>query len=616
MKLFDTIKSNKDYFIILSLIFFIYLPWIVFGNFSRDDWFLKDLHEAIGVYDSFRAQAGAFSNRPFAMVFFAITSMFSGSFIFYIILDLSILFISILLIFKCFEEFFEDNFIKITFLISLMIPIYSMTNIFSPGMQILGNVSLLIWSFSLITQKYYFDYRKNIYLIYSFLFIIIMLLTYESAFPLLSLNFFYPLFKKKHKTAIDKSLIINIFLIIFGVIIAFIIQKLLLPLFYDDISRFRVEDEGLFFILRLTLINIILQLNIFFLYFENINLAISDIFSNYFITFFFIISLILILSIIKKFSIKKITFFKDYKKNKLNIFFIITCLFLCIFLTAVMHTVAKSGVSFWGYNNRALISISVILPITISLLYSHFNKKNFIRLLIIFFLILKIIFLYAFQINHISNSQKMIKRAIDISKTLKGDKNINQIEKEADTLIILYSKKFIDLKLHERTTYINDNFTFRYLIDDINDKYYYSYFLKQYDFKLPKRSITKDMLTGLNVWSSNHYYMRGFHINDYKFCIKPLWNLYFKRYILDEKDRDIYLIIDTNNIELKKENFIKLKDHEDLFLHIEKYTDCSRWDKRENSEKVSNIELSERKLFYHDSIFLRSLIKFYYKFFQ
>ena len=124
-----------------------------------------------------------------------------------------------------------------------------------------------------------------------------MLLTYESAFPLLSLNFFYPLFKKKHKTAIDKSLIINIFLIIFGVIIAFIIQKLLLPLFYDDISRFRVEDEGLFFILRLTLINIILQLNIFFLYFENINLAISDIFSNYFITFFFIISLILILSI-------------------------------------------------------------------------------------------------------------------------------------------------------------------------------------------------------------------------------------------------------------------------------------------------------------------------------
>lgn len=616
MKLFDTIKSNKDYFIILSLIFFLYLPWIVFGNFSRDDWFLKDLHEAIGVYDRFLAQAGAFSNRPFAMVFFTITSMFSGSFIFYIILDLSILFISILLIFKCFEEFFEDNFIKITFLISLMIPIYSMTNIFSPGMQILGNVSLLIWSFSLITQKYYFDYRKNIYLIYSFLFIIIMLLTYESAFPLLSLNFFYPLFKKKHKAVIDKNLIINFFLIIFGVLIAFIIQKLLLPLFYEDISRFRVEDEGLFFILRLILINIVLQLNIFFLYFENINLAISDIFSNYFITFFFIISLILILSIIKKFSIKKITFFNDYKKNKLNIFFIITCLFLCIFLTAAMHTVAKSGVSFWGYNNRALISISVILPITISLLYSHFNKKNFIRLLIIFFLILKIIFLYAFQINHISNSQKIIKRAIDISKTLKGDKNINQIEKEADTLIILYSKKFIDLKLHERTTYVNDNFTFRYLIDDINDKYYYSYFLKQYDFKLPKRNITKDMLNGVNIWSSNHYYMRGFHINDYKFCTKPLWDLYFKNYILAEKQRDIYLIIDTNNIKLKKENFIKLKDHEDLFLHIEKYIDCSRWDKKENSLKTSNIKLSERKLFYRDSTFLRSLIMIYSKFFQ
>ena len=83
------------------------MPFILYGDFVRDDWFLRDLNAKTST-EAFYSLWGAFSNRPLAAIFFFITSRISDEFVFYALLNLIILFISIIIIFRSFEEFFED----------------------------------------------------------------------------------------------------------------------------------------------------------------------------------------------------------------------------------------------------------------------------------------------------------------------------------------------------------------------------------------------------------------------------------------------------------------------------------------------------------------------------
>ena len=615
----DRIKIKRTSFLLFLLFLFLYLPFIFYGNFARDDWFLIDLYQQKHFFLAFQEAFIPFSNRPFAAIFFLITSRISDSFYFYLILDLAIYFAAILIIFRSLEEFLENNFIKITFLISLMIPIYSMTNFFSPGMQILGHVSLFLWSLMLVSQKYYFDTNQSKYLFLFFLITAVMLLTYESAFPLISLNIFYPLLRKKNKKLLSTCLII-----LFAVLVSFIAQKIILPNFSGsgDISRFRLSDESAFFIIRLILINIALHVNIFFIYFSNILLALEDLFSNHYMTIFSTIILFVLISIIMIFSKKKITFFKTYNKiYKPNIIFIILLFILCIFLIALMHTVAKSGVSFWGYNNRALLALSVVMSIIVSFIYGFYKKKKIISGLIVFFLIIKVIYLYSFQLNHIMYSKKILEITTKVTTFLKGDKNISELSNEKDGLVIVYSKNFLNLKLYEKITYVNDNFDFRYLIENMNDKYFYS----NSKIVIPKQKIYLEETTSrsrTSPWDSGFHYLKGYHLNNFKYCQKIMWNSYFKNYILRDinQDRDIFFVVDDYDKQFTENDLIKVNNYENLILKIDENSLCEKWNKYDDSDMSQYSEMAkkfsgktvERKLFYYDSFFLRFLTKIYF----
>ena len=128
-------------------------------------------------------------------------------------------------------------------------------------MQITGNLSVFLWSLSFYFHAHFINNTKiSILLLSNFL--LLMLLTYESALPLLALNittiFF---FKKKY---IFKYLLFLISVLITGIII----QKLVLASFYPDISRLRIDNISANKLIFYFLGNIILLINNFYLYFK------------------------------------------------------------------------------------------------------------------------------------------------------------------------------------------------------------------------------------------------------------------------------------------------------------------------------------------------------------
>ena len=113
--IFKNIFFEKKFSLTLfCFLIILYMPFILYGDFVRDDWFLRDL-TAKTSKDAINSLWGAFSNRTFAVIFFFITSRISDEFVFYALLNLIILFTSIIIIFRSFEQFFVDSFIKITY---------------------------------------------------------------------------------------------------------------------------------------------------------------------------------------------------------------------------------------------------------------------------------------------------------------------------------------------------------------------------------------------------------------------------------------------------------------------------------------------------------------------
>ena len=74
-----------------------YKSLFFYGDFVRDDWSIKSLYH-LNFFEAFKGIFIPFSNRPFAALFFAITSRFSDAFIFYLSLNFILILISSYLI--------------------------------------------------------------------------------------------------------------------------------------------------------------------------------------------------------------------------------------------------------------------------------------------------------------------------------------------------------------------------------------------------------------------------------------------------------------------------------------------------------------------------------------
>ena len=87
-------KIFLNYNTIFTIIFLlIYYPFIINGEFIKDDWFLYQINK-LSSENAIYSLLDSFSNRPLAVIFYFILSRLSGEFLFYFIINFLLLFVS------------------------------------------------------------------------------------------------------------------------------------------------------------------------------------------------------------------------------------------------------------------------------------------------------------------------------------------------------------------------------------------------------------------------------------------------------------------------------------------------------------------------------------------
>lgn len=552
------IKKNLDFIIYLFIFVLFYKSLFFYGDFVRDDWSIKSLYH-LNFLEALKGIFGPFSNRPFAALFFAITSRFSDEFIFYLSLNFVLIFISSYLIISSLYFINFSKKIKNFYVFLTLFPLFSYSVIFSSGMQITGNLSVLIWSVSFYLQNQFIKKNKFSLLIISNLFLLLMLLTYESALPLLSLNIMSLFFFKR-------DLIFKyFFILILTIILGIIIQKVVIGNFYPDISRLRIENLSFNKILFYFFGNSVLLINNFFVLFQNFFLSIKNIFLNKLLFGEYLLIIILLYVVIfnKTQNIKK-----DIQDKKEIILFSVTSLILCFLFIVLIHTLALSGTNIYGYNNRALVSVSFILPLFLIIIGEMLKPRNS---KILFFFYSLIVFTNFILI--LDKNVKYVKYRNSTIKTIVSEYRGNTDRKNYLLFIDHHGDKD---KIYQKVTFINDNFDYRHLLE-IESK------------------------------SS----LMGTSINKNKYCNKTFWDNYFKTYVEKwfNKNNNIY-IIDPKNSDFK---FNLFNDLNEVWLYLDKNLKCEI---QTSSQEKINIFLKKKgnQNFINDSLLLKFGVKFYYKY--
>ena len=425
-KLIKPIRSltfNQYFFLLIILG---YLPIFIFGYFIQDDYSIVYLSHLKSI-DAFNYICTVNNNRPLSCVYHVFLSRIPSIFQFYFLFTLLLYIFFIFNIIKIFDFIINNIFLKKLFITFSIFPFFSYTVLYSPAMQSIGVVALVLWSISLLFLKQFITSNYKTHLFYSYFFILLMFLIYESPAPLLGLSIFFPLFFKKK----EKLFYINLLIIISLGIFLIALQKIFLPkIFNIDLSRFRFELYDYKKIVYLTFINLVLTINIIFFSIELALQVLFNLFKN--ISYLTLLQIFAVIYIFyTNFYCRN--FYKKNENNKYFLFIIILIFFSVIFLNALMHAVANTGLEFTKYNNRALVSLSFIFPLTIVFVYKVVNFKNkklFSLLLIFLFSVPTINFIY-FQNNLIKErfaAKYIYYKFLDSHKTeFNGVKKINYI---------------------------------------------------------------------------------------------------------------------------------------------------------------------------------------------
>ena len=562
--------SVLQFYFLISVIGF--LPILIFGYFIQDDYGIKNFYY-LNFSDATEWMCTVNNNRPLSCIYFAALTRVWPVYQIYFLL---IFFIFSLFIFKLinvYDFIIKDKITKKLFILFLIFPFFSYTILYSPAMQGIGAFSLLIWVYSLFFLKKFITYNKKIFFILSHFLILIMYLTYESSAPLLGLSLIFPLFFSKKKLFFLNALFIGLitFLILY-------LQKKVFPEIFDiDLSRVKLSIINLKQLLYLILINISLTINIFF---YSIEIFINNLFYN--IKNFNFLLILQIISLVTLFyiSINKLDTIikKNYnKKNNLLIFLSIVAV---VFLNVLMHSLANTGIDFIQYNNRALTSISSILPFIILLLILIIKSRNINilkNLIVFFYLVLLSNFLY-FQNNLIS-------------------------EKFLAQKIIRGKNEILGEQSYKKNTRINFVFYDNHNLSE----------LMSYN--------SLDAITSLNKSSSEIY----ININTPKFCNKAYYNEYIKKAYLDNNYDFTFIRYAFRNINSKKQINFKKKMNNisrpdiEVFNNLENYEvvdifnqlfECSNYTKYSEMLK-RDVYLDNR----YEGLFLESLKKIYFKLF-
>ena len=496
-------KILLNYNVVFVIIFLsIYYPFIINGEFVKDDWFLYEINK-LSPKKAIYSLLDSFSNRPFAILFYFILSRVSGEFLFYFMINFLLLFASYKVLINTLSSFIQSKRDHIIFIFFFLLPGFSTTVLFSTGMQLIGNLSLLLWCLSFYFQRKYLLENNSRYLIFFISTIIIIFLTYESSLPLLGISLSYIFFYKPIKRRLVKFYII-FFCLIMVFMAVLLIQKFVIPIYLEDISRFRSDPKDFYFMAKILIANIMLIINSFFNLFILSKIFIEN---NFYDSSFIIQAIILIIFYIYLIKNEKID--SKTKIEIINTKYLIVGLFSTLFLVAMMHTLAKTGIRVFGYNNRGLISISYLLPIFFLLIKKNMtNHQKFIKILETFFLINFLVLILITQNSYIQFTTFIDKSVLNIANRDKlNNKNNN---------IIYFDDHFIkEYPLVQYLTPINNTF----------------------QFSIKKKLLTKNSKEGL-------------YLNSSILCNSSYFMTYIKPTILNyyQNNDTILLIVKNENI--------------------------------------------------------------------
>ena len=357
--------SSSKFYILFTLI--VFLPIFLFGTFIQDDNTIINLSK-LNFINAVENICYVNHNRPLSCLYHGLLSRFLPIYQIYLLIDLILFFFSIIFVIKSFNFLFVSEKDKKLFFSLAIIPFFSYTVIYSPGMQSMGTLALFFWSVSLLFLKIFIERKRKLNLFYSYLFIFTSLLIYESPFPLISILIFFPLFFVEKK--LTKFSLFNFAIHTFILLFVLFLQKKVFINFYGlELSRFKLGFNDIGTIFYLLFINLVLIINIFFQSIEIFVYGAISTIKNLNFLLFLHISLVLFFifsNTNKVFS--KITFIKSKNENLYKFLFIFMLLGVLV-LAAFMHAAANTGIDFIKYNNRALVSISLVFSLFLFLMF-------------------------------------------------------------------------------------------------------------------------------------------------------------------------------------------------------------------------------------------------------
>ena len=520
--------KNLSTFNYYFLIFIIgYFPVILFGTFIEDDWGILNLGNK-NIPLAIEHMCVVNNNRPLSCVYFGLLTRLFPNFQIYFLFIYLIYSLFIYTILKVFDFLILDNVVKKIFITFLIFPFFSYTILYSPAMQGIGALSLLLWSISILYLKKYLIEQKKINIFLSFFFIIILFLVYESSAPLLGISFFFPLLFNK-----IRAFVINFVVIILLLIFVYYLQKIIFPIIFDiDLSRIKLSISDFKQIFLLILINSALLLNIIF---YSLEIFIKNIYFNTlsFNINFYIQLITLLFIVLLSFRAKPLNIITFKKQNSIiqNYTFVLMILSVC-FLTILMHVLANTGIEFLKYNNRALTSLSFLVAFISLISFYIFGQKK--RNLII---AINFIIFFIFIFNFLTFQNNIIRENFETKKILYQTYSHESIDPKKMVMVVLereYSREVLSYNSLSMFTKLKED----------------------------------------NVYLKNYIYR---NINIYKFCNKDYWNEYIKngflnkRYIFDilhfnSKNVLIHHLknLSPNEVENFFENHFKCKQTEKI----------------------------------------------------
>lgn len=406
--------------IVIGLTLIIYLPYIIYGGIIYDDWSIFELHSLNLNYSDVLTDwfFGSHYTRPIGSLYLSsIGFIFKDKIYLYIINNTLIIFLTALIFSKSISSKYS---LKTAFIFSILFlfPNLSSTNIFSPIEQSQGNLANLIFSFSIyFLMKYQKDRQNNKYKIYSYLFIILSLLTYETTIILIP---FFILLNSGFKINFKNKIKLSNFKILFPIIIfclfVFLYQTISTQILSylnllggHDVYKFGLLETGFLsdvFKYSYKPITIILI--------DIPNLYLSSIFNSF--DFKIILNSILIsILIIYVCFPNNNNNLKNKIEGKLNIFLLA---FLSYGLLIMIHIIGTSVPDISGYNNRYFVSFNIIFSLCISLLILNLLKLKKYKKIIIFCTFIFLILHFNTFITQRNNFIKVHKVQNEIKKEL------------------------------------------------------------------------------------------------------------------------------------------------------------------------------------------------------